>query len=209
MLAVDNQSGSQLRRSDGNAAVKHIVRILVVPDRPTRGSPKSTRGELTAADLKHAQGFIESTPAPFVRPPKGKRAPKLVDVLESTDIIVIDGKPASLTALGAVRRLKAHDHHDKRTVLRVWTESDTIEYQCDEEFAIVRVEQAAWRLFGAPDHPFATPPPYVAVGAPGTGFTWTSSTLTRAANNQQYKMSFRIRRRLVDPDIVCGDPPPI
>ena len=53
-----------------------------------------------------------------------------------------------------MRRLFAHDHHHRDTVLRVWTESDTIEYQCDEQFEIVQVERAGWKIYGAPENPF-------------------------------------------------------
>ena len=52
------------------------------------------------------------------------------------------------------RHLFPHDDRNTDTVLRVWTESDTIEYQCDEEFEIVQMERAGWKLFGAPDNPF-------------------------------------------------------
>ena len=48
----------------------------------------------------------------------------------------------------------SHEEHHADTVLRVWTESDTIEYQCDEPFEIVRVERAGWKIYDAPDNPF-------------------------------------------------------
>ena len=76
----------------------------------------------------------------------------MFEVLKPTDIVVIgreaasvrvvdkNGKPVPLNASGqpasrstaAQRQLFAHDDRNKDTVLRVWTESDTIEYQCDE-----------------------------------------------------------------------------
>ena len=38
----------------------------------------------------------------------------------------------------------------------MWTESDTIEYQCDVPFEIVEVERAGWKIYDAPDNPFAS-----------------------------------------------------
>ena len=37
---------------------------------------------------------------------------------------------------------------------------------------------------------------------------WTSGVLPAKANNQQYKPTLKIGREEIDPDIVCGDPPP-
>ena len=117
------------------------------------------------------------------------------------------------------RRLFAHDHHHADTVLRVWTESDTIEYQCDRRFEIVKVEKEGWKIYDAPDNPFGSGKvDYKAQERQlGTGkrqYFWTSSVLPATANNQQYKMTFKIfdengkNGELVDPDIVCGNPPP-
>ena len=39
-------------------------------------------------------------------------------------------------------------------------------------------------------------------------WTWTSGVVPASANNQQYKATFKIGGELIDPDVVCGDPPP-
>jgi len=113
------------------------------------------------------------------------------------------------------RRLFAHDHGHKDTVLRVWTESDTIEYRCDREFQIVKVEQAGWRIYKAPADPFENSrekSPYRSTETRGPSgepvWTWKSGVLPASANNQQYKATFKIGDKLIDPDVVCGDPPP-
>ena len=94
-------------------------------------------------------------------------APSLFDVLKPTDIVVVGREPASVRTIDGsgsgvgsadqpwtTRQLLAHDHHHTDTVLRVWTESDTIEYQCDVPFEIVQVQKAGWRIYDAPDNPF-------------------------------------------------------
>jgi hypothetical protein len=98
-------------------------------------------------------------------------------------------------------------------VLRVWTESDTIEYVCDKPFEIVGVERAGWKIDGAPDDPFGGATPYRAQRRPPAKgqkplWVWTSGLLPARANNQQYKMKFKIGREEIDPDVVCGSPPP-
>ncbi len=84
-------------------------------------------------------------------------------------------------------------------MLRVWTESDTIEYQCEERFAIVRVERAGWKIYDAPENPFgqrgAALPGRAKGQAPTAGkphWVWKSGLLPATANNQQYKMTFKI-----------------
>jgi hypothetical protein len=158
----------------------------------------------------------------------------MFEALKPTDIVVVgretgsvrtvdsSGGPASAHATTGVgqtaseekptRRLFGHDDRHKDTVLRVWTGSDTIEYQCDEEFEIVKVERAGWKIYGAPENPFTGNLPYRATEKAATGgkplWAWTSSVLPATANNQQYKMTFKINGELIDPDVVCGDPPP-
>jgi hypothetical protein len=124
------------------------------------------------------------------------------------------------------RKLFAHNDRLKDTVLRVWTHSDTVEYQCDREFKIVKVERANWNIHGAPRNPFEAKrgrTPYKAMeektadasGKPKSVWKWTSGVVPVSANNQQYKMTFRIFDERgknpvdVDPDVVCGDPPPL
>ena len=111
------------------------------------------------------------------------------------------------------RRLLAHDEGNRHTVLRVWTESDTIEYQCEEKFAITKVEKAGWKIHDTPDNPFQEPLPYEAKEMPRASgekplWVWKSGVLTAKANNQQYKATFEIGGEKIDPDVVCGDPPP-
>jgi hypothetical protein len=113
-----------------------------------------------------------------------------------------------------------HDDHHTDTVLRVWTESDTIEYQCDEPFEIVGVKRAGWKIYDAPENPFGFGKvKYIAQKRKSDTdekpiWVWTSGLLPATANNQQYKMTFKIfdengkNGELVDPDIVCGNPPP-
>jgi hypothetical protein len=97
-------------------------------------------------------------------------------------------------------------------VLRVWTGSDTIEYQCDQEFAITKIERAGWKIYGAPENPFGHGKlPYRSKRGKRDGksiWVWTSRVPPATANNQQYKMTFKIKDELIDPDVACGDPPP-
>jgi hypothetical protein len=123
------------------------------------------------------------------------------------------------------RRLFGHDDGHKDTVLRVWTESDTVEYQCDTKFEIVKVEKAGWKIFRTTDDLFEREKHREAIeeknatidasGNPKSVWKWKSGLIPDSANNQQYKMTFRIFDERgekpvdVDPDIVCGDPPPV
>ncbi len=106
----------------------------------------------------------------------------MFEALEPTDIVVVGREPASVRKVDSsgkpvsakltieadrtasepqqTRKLFAHDDHHRDTVLRVWTESDTIEYQCDEKFEIVGVERAGWKIYDAPDNPFGNGRPY-------------------------------------------------
>jgi hypothetical protein len=118
------------------------------------------------------------------------------------------------------RQLFAHDDRNRDTVLRLWTESDTVEYQCDEPFTIDEVMRTGWNIYGAPDNPFERErgrTPYeateertstTAAGQPKSVWKWTSGVVPASANNQQYKPTFKIRGESIDPDVVCGDPPP-
>jgi hypothetical protein len=132
-----------------------------------------------------------------------------------------DTRSSAVRSDSPTRRLFRHDDRNRDTVLRVWTESDTIEYQCDQEFEIVKVERAGWKIYGAPDNLFereSRATPYKATkertstidaaGNPKFVWKWTSGRLPARANNQQYKMTFKIGNKKIDPDVVCGDPPP-
>jgi hypothetical protein len=238
------------RPGDGkHNPVHHVVRIVVV--RPAAGSTPAVHREgpsqshgLTEDELKGGEQALKGLdPAGLPITTSGKHV-TMFDVLKPTDIVVIGSEPASLRVLNkngkpvaprtadashsaappsepSKKHLHPHDDRNRDTVLRVWTESDTIEYQCDEEFEIVRMERAGWKLFGAPDNPFerergATP--YKATkertstidadGNPKFAWKWTSGVVPASANNQQFKATFRIRGKLIDPDVVCGSPPP-
>jgi len=210
--------------------VRHVVTIVVV--RPSRGSKSALRRDgsvqshdLTAGQLRAGAAALKKMDAP----PSSNVSPgpssvtttkpkKMFDVLQPTDIVVIGRKPASLLTVDssggrASRRLFAHDDGNRHAVLRVFTDSDTIEYQCEEKFEIVRVEKAGWKIYGTADNPFRGRLPYKAKRTESAGggrslWVWTSKKLKLAANNQQYKATFRIGRKLIDPDVVCGDPPP-
>jgi hypothetical protein len=184
----------------------HIVRIVVVP---ANGSHDQD-DDLTPKELEASEAFLQAT--------------GMLDVLKPTDIVVIRAKPASVRPTTSPspgtqpseakpkKKVVDHDDHHRDTVLRVWTESDTIEYQCDREFEIVKVERAGWKIYGTPEDPFETKTaaaPYRATKDPtGTVWTWKSGVLPAAANNQQYKAAFLIGGKKIDPDVVCGDPPP-
>ena len=231
--------------------VRHIVRIVVVRPAagPTPAVPSDGPGQshgLTESDLKAGEALLKNMGAPTSNgtsgPPPSSNVPStqpknMFEALEPTDIVVVGNKPASVRTVDSsgkpvtsplpagqpepTRHLFPHDDRNTDTVLRVWTESDTIEYQCDEEFEIVQMERAGWRLFGAPDNPFEKErgeTPYKATkertstidadGNPGFVWKWTSGVVPATANNQQYKATFKIRGELIDPDVVCGDPPP-
>ena len=143
----------------------------------------------------------------------------MFEALTPTDIVVVGREPASVRRLRQKLQLSPHDDRNKDTVLRVWTESDTIEYQCERPFEIVRVEKAGWRVYDSPDDPFGGGAPYRAQQTPRAKgqkplWVWTSGLLPARADNQQYKMTFRIFDKNgkngveVDPDVVCGNPPP-
>ena len=206
--------------------VKHTVRIVVVHFTSDDQSLAAAEKELKrlpppplSSGTSLAAGALDATSA---------KPNSMFEALEPTDIVVVGQKPASVRTIdvsgnpvsgpadqpGTTRRLFAHNHHHKDTVLRLWTESDTVEYLCDEEFEIALVEQADPRISGAPEIPFNSGPlPYRSAQTPrATGgepvWSWTSSVVPATANKQQYKLSFKIRRELIDPDVACGDPPP-
>jgi hypothetical protein len=231
MTMIADTTQPDLRQHPGDGArtkVKHIVRIIVVPN--VKSAPSDGRHELTQEELDMGEVHLKKTPAPASQTPLPKGPQRtMFDDLKPTDIVVIGGEAASVLvdadngANGAppTRRLVAHDDRHRDTVLRVWTDSDTIEYQSDVEFQIVEMKRAGWHIYGSPENPFEhakgsapyfatnqTDPALVAPGQPTPAWTWTSGEVPASANNQQYKMTFRIAGQLVDPDVVCGDPPP-
>jgi len=235
----DRQLPGDGKRSPRN----HIVRIVVVPKKElaTLQHQGLTDQALTLAEalLKDlpapplATGTAGAPPGMF----EALRPTDIVVVgSEPASVRVLDkkGQPVPLDESGQpalpasgsastpplrsdspTRRLFAHDDGHKDTVLRVWTESATVEYQPSTPFEIVKVERAGWRIYGAPDDPFAAKDkraPYKAVemraGSGKTLWTWKSDVVPASANNQQYKATFRIDGEEIDPDVVCGDPPP-
>jgi len=223
------QPDLRLRPGDGKLTpVTHRVRIVVVPN--VKSAPPGEHHELTEEELAIGEAHLRKTPAPWSgqTPPQKGPQKTMFDDLKPTDIVVIRGEPASVRVVASkglgeppTRRLFAHDDRHQDTVLRVWTDSDTIEYQSDVEFQIVEMNRAGWHIYASPENPFEDargPLPYVATnqpdpalvapGQPTTVWTWISGKVPASANNQQYKMTFRIAGQLVDPDVVCGDPPP-
>jgi hypothetical protein len=123
-------------------------------------------------------------------------------------IIVLGDKPAVFV------NGRLHDHEDpavhRKTILPVFTESDVIEWRADQRFEITSVGKPAHPEFaqqGTPDQPFYENPPYRSSASNGQHIA-RSSKIKREANGQQYKVNIKIGDRDVDPDFVCGDPPP-
>ena len=205
--------------------------------------------EAAEAELKK-MGPPPPDAAPAGKAATSSKPTNMFEALKPTDIVVMGSEPASVRVLdkdgkpvpldengqpvppdesrqrtsgstaATTRRLFAHDDRHKDTVLRVWTESDTVEYQCDRPFTIEEVKRAGWHIHRSPANLFARErqgTPYTAVedrtmdasGNLKVVFKWTSGTVPASANNQQYKMTFKIDGELIDPDIVCGDPPPV
>jgi hypothetical protein len=229
-------------------AVCHPVRIVVVGRAAGSTPAVHSHGAgqnhgLTDDELKKGEQALQQVDTAGLPITTSGKHVTMFDVLKPTDIVVMgseaaslrlldkDGKPvaphsadtpnSALPGEPPKKRLDRHDDHNRDTILRVWTESDTIEYQCDEEFEIVRMERAGWKLFDAPDNPFERErgaAPYKATkeptstmdadGNPKSVWKWTSGVVPATANNQQYKATFKIRDEEIDPDVVCGDPPP-
>jgi hypothetical protein len=224
------KADSRVAPGDGRLnPVNHVVRIVVV----RTGSAKAPKAAGQREGHSHSRGLTDrdrekakAILMDMAPPSSSKREPmatsgkpkNMFQALKPTDIVVIGAEPASVRTEDKdgkpkPREVDAHDDRNRDTVLRVWTESDTIEYQCDEEFEIVRVEKAGWKIYGTPDDPFGNGGPYRAQQAPSARgrkplWVWRSGLLPARANNQQYKMTFRIGGVDIDPDVACGDPPP-
>jgi hypothetical protein len=199
--------------------VNHIVRIVFLPASRSHGQPH----DLTPEQLEAAETALKS-----MAPPSNVQSPAttMFDALKPTDIVAVGHEAASVRVIQdpgtpgtspraanqppPTRGLYAHNAANHDTVLRVWTESDTIEYHCDQAFEIVRVERTGWKIYGAPENPFGGTLPYRARQSDTAAalWIWTSGKLPATANNQQYKATFKIADELIDPDVVCGDPPP-
>ena len=76
------------------------------------------------------------------------------------------------------------------------------------------MKRAGWKMYDAPDNPFGNErcdlqgPAKESRNGRKHYLSGTSGLLPATANNQQYKMTFLIDGKKVDPDVVCGDPPP-
>jgi hypothetical protein len=190
---------------DGKRAPhNHIVRIVVVPG--VEATSKRDSHRLSDEQLDMATKALKRMDAPPASNQTAKQqTANMFEALDPTDIVVVGQEPASVCE----GKLLRHDDRNYVTVLRVWTESDTIEYQCAVEFAIAKVKKAGWRIYNAPDDPFGNSKDgYKASEIEKGLWVWRSGLLPASANNQQYKMTFRIGGRNVDPDVVCGNPPP-
>jgi hypothetical protein len=178
-----------------HVAQVHRIRIFVVPDTALMGDPPPLGNKMfpSPRHLSLAQDHVR------------KHAPELVDDVRA--IIVIGDKPA--TFLNGT--LVPHNAAIAEAVIRVWTESDTIEWMSEQAFAIVSTQKAdhpIWDRPGTPNDPFHTSPPFDAAPGADGRYRAQSSTTRKEANGQQYKVTISIANRLVDPDYVCGSPPP-
>ena len=176
-------------------AQTHRVRIFVVPDAALdKESLPLGRNNLTDRHLKLAEAHAKKT------------APDLEDDVKA--IVVIGDKAATFLK----RELVPHDIAVRHAAIRVFTESDIIEWESDQPFTIVSTEKAVnaiWSEDGTPTNPFYSGPPFESTGDTANRYRARSSKAKQAANGQQYKVSIRLNDgRLVDPDYVCGDPPP-
>jgi hypothetical protein len=178
------------------------VKIYLVPE-DVLGGPWHPRTRLTDTQLRKAEIHVKQVAA--------------TQELGPTSIIVVRDQPTSYTNLakqGQPPNLKLlrHDpngHHE--TVLPVWTESDRVEWYAAQPFEITNIQKApvpGFQSATAPSNPFYDPvTPYLAKEASGR-YVVQTSTARRESNGQQYKITFRIAGRIVDPDIACGFPPP-
>src|SRR5262249_4644048 len=178
-----------------HVAEKLPVYILVVPLDVV--GPERNGLPLNGQELQAAESYVKS------------QATKLN--LKPTSIIAVRDKPASFVTVGPNQKLVSHDPSGVReTVLHVWTESDTIEWQSDRPFEITRVAKAGPPQRGtqdtAPENPFKSGFPYSGLAA--TNYRVQSSQLSRSPNNRQYKTSTTTDAPLSAPAFRGGAPPP-
>jgi hypothetical protein len=180
------------------------VKIYLVPEDVLGGGWKP-RTRLTDAQLKKAEDHVKQ-----VATAQG---------LGPTSIIVVRDQPTSYTNVAkrgqpTVMKLLRHDPNGHReTVLPVWTESDRVEWQSVQAFEIVGIQKAprpGFQAAGAsvPANPFYDAVTPYSAKESGGSYIIQTSTARRESNGQQYKITFRIAGRIVDPDIACGFPPP-
>jgi hypothetical protein len=232
-----NRDPAPKESPSGHKGERLIVRIVVVRDAGTPEAPSRASHEshgLTDDQLKRAEDRLRKMTPPHSSQESTSPPKNMFEALKPTDIVAVGKEAASVRVVprqesvgGArtedTRQLDEHNERHRDTVLKVWTESDIVEYQCAEKFEIVDVKQVKRMIDGAPANLFErergalTPETrYVAMeemtpgpaGNPVPVWKWTSGTVPASANDQQYKMTFKIGNDLIDPDVVCGDPPP-
>jgi len=180
------------------------VKIYLVPE-DVLGGPWQPHHRLTNKELKKAEAHVKQV--------------AVAQRLEPTSIIVVRDQATSYTNVAPRNKppdmkLLRHDPNGhKETVLRVWTESDRVEWQAAQAFEITNIQKAPAPGFqaagaGVPANPFYDAVTPYAAKESGGFYTIQTSTARKEANGQQYKITFRIAGRLVDPDIACGFPPP-
>jgi hypothetical protein len=172
-----------------HAAQIHHVQIIVVPQSAldTLSLP-GPGGELTQELLDLATKYV-NTNAPSA-------------MADSNTIVGIGAK----VAIPKEGKLVDHDSTEHQPI-RMWTESDIIQWECDRPFVILSVDKftrSGYQSPGSPDTPFYLRPPY----ASDSSHVARSSIAMGAANNQHYKARIRVGGNTLDPDIICGFPPP-
>jgi hypothetical protein len=178
-----------------HVAEAHRVRIFVVPDNALEGEPLPLGRDrpVTPRHLERSRSYVN------------EQAPELMN--DSSAIIVVGDKAATFIC-GA---LVPHDYAIRHAAIRLYTESDVITWECDRPFRIVSTEKVSdplWQAQGSPDNPFYVGPPFDGNPVSDVRYKAESSTTKAAANGQQYKVTIMIGDRLIDPDYVCGSPPP-
>lgn len=177
-----------------HVAEVHRIRVFVVPDAALQGDPPlGANNPATPRHLDLAQNHVM------------RNAPDLVDDVQA--IIVVGDKAATFLN----RRLVRHEYAILEAAIRVFTESDVVEWVSEDAFTIVSTEKAErpiWYQPGTPENPFHAGPPFDSISGSDNRYRARSSTTRKEANGQQYKVSIRIGNRLIDPDYVCGNPPP-
>jgi hypothetical protein len=171
----------------------HRVTMVVVPPEALAGlSLPGPKEPLTPELLKLAEEYVSSAEPAVIADPR---------------TIVAIGSRVATPFHG---RLVDHDDAIPHSMIRMWTESDVIEWEADTPFVILSVVKAepATAIYSrddSPDNPFYVGPPY----ASDSHHVVRSSIVKDTAHDQQYKVSIQIGGRTIDPDFVCGSPPPV
>jgi hypothetical protein len=169
------------------------VKIHIIED-STVVAAASARGvgPLTVPVLKMASAHVK------------KKVPALAE--NPRNVFILRGEV--LTSVNG--NLVPHDEAIKKSMVRLWSELDIIEWECDRPFVIVDLRKAHNGFYVnalAPDDPFHVMPPYKS-DISGARHRVVSSAMKTSANNQQYKFRIQVNGEIFDPDVVCGTPPP-